>query len=105
MTAAAQTLAPSRTPRSTYSTVAITLHWLIALAMLTNIGLAWYFGTLKGPAAIAPIQLHKSIGITVLLLTLIRIGWRLIHAPPPLPEHIRGWRNWRRGPTTSSSTG
>ena len=91
MTASAQTLAPSRTPRSTYSTVAITLHWLIALAMLTNIGLAWYFGTLPRLAQVAPVQLHKSIGITVLLLTLVRIGWRLTHAAPTLPEHMRGW--------------
>jgi cytochrome b561 len=94
VTAATQTLTPSRAPRSTYSTVAITLHWLIALAMLTNIALAWYFGTLKGPEAVAPVQLHKSIGITVLLLTLIRIGWRFTHAPPPLPEHMAGWEKF-----------
>jgi cytochrome b561 len=91
MTAAAQPLAPVRTPLSTYSSVAIALHWLIALAMLTNIGLAWYFGTLPRAAQVAPVQLHKSIGITVLLLTLIRIGWRLVNTPPPLPETMRPW--------------
>ena len=91
MTAAASSFSPAPSARSTYSSVAITLHWLIALAMLTNIGLAWYFGTLKGPEAVAPVQLHKSIGITVLLLTLIRIGWRLVNTPPPLPETMRPW--------------
>ncbi|HLY80640.1 MAG TPA: cytochrome b [Caulobacteraceae bacterium] len=94
MTAATQPLDPARTPRSTYSAVAITLHWLIALGILTNIGLAWYFGTLSREAAIAPIQLHKSIGITVLLLTLIRIGWRLIHPAPTLPDHMPTWEKW-----------
>ena len=94
MTAATQTLTPSRAPRSTYSTVAITLHWLIALLMLTNIGLAWYFGTLKGPAEVAPLALHKSIGITVLLLTLVRIGWRFASRPPPLPDTLRPWEIW-----------
>jgi cytochrome b561 len=94
MTATAQPLAPSRAPRSTYSAVAIVLHWLIALGMLTNIGLAWYFGTLKGPAQIAPIGLHKSIGITVLLLTLVRIGWRLTHPAPPLPAAMKRWEVW-----------
>ena len=94
MTAAAQPYAPVRTPRSTYSSVAITLHWLIALGMLTNIALAWYFGTLPRLAQVAPVQLHKSIGITVLLLTLIRIGWRLTHAAPPLPDTMQVWEKW-----------
>jgi cytochrome b561 len=91
MTAAAPTQADIRAPRSTYSSVAIALHWTIAILMLTNIGLAWYFGTLKGPAEVAPLALHKSIGITVLLLTLARIGWRLAYPPPPLPAHMKTW--------------
>jgi cytochrome b561 len=94
MTAAAHPLSSVPARRSTYSSVAIGLHWLIALAMLTNIGLAWYFGMLKGPAAIAPVQLHKSIGITVLILTLIRIGWRLVNTPPPFPDTMRAWEKW-----------
>ena len=94
MTATVHPFTPARAPRSTYSAVAITLHWLIALGILTNIGLAWYFGTLRGAASIPPIQLHKSIGITVLLLTLIRIGWRLIHPAPSLPDHMPTWERW-----------
>ena len=94
MTAAAPSFTPARQTRSTYSSVAITLHWLIALAMLTNIGLAWYFGTLPRAAQVGPVQLHKSIGITVLLLTLLRIGWRLVNTPPPLPETMRPWEKW-----------
>ena len=72
--------------RSTYSSVAIGFHWLIAVLMLTNIGLAWYFGSLKYPADVPPIQLHKSIGITVLFAMVLRVLWRLIHRPPPLPD-------------------
>jgi cytochrome b561 len=94
MTAAVATGAGPRTARSTYSAVAIALHWLIALLILTNIGLAWYFNTLKGPDAVPPIQLHKSIGLTVLLLTLVRIGWRLTHRPPPLPATMAPWQVW-----------
>ena len=94
MTAAAHPLSSAREPRSTYSSVAIGLHWLIALAMLTNIGLAWYFGSLKYPADVPPIQLHKSIGITVLLLTVLRIGWRIGHRPPTLPDHMARWERW-----------
>jgi cytochrome b561 len=85
---------PSAPARSSYSGVAIALHWLIAALILTNIGLAWYFNTLKGPAEVAPLALHKSIGITVLLLTFIRIGWRLANPAPPLPPHMRPWERW-----------
>ncbi|HEY3797891.1 MAG TPA: cytochrome b [Caulobacteraceae bacterium] len=93
MTAAALPGAPSE-PRSTYSSVAIAFHWAIALLILTNIGLAWYFNTLKGPAEVAPLALHKSIGITVLLLTLGRIAWRLLNPAPPLPDHMHGWQKF-----------
>jgi cytochrome b561 len=89
---AAPTAVPTR--RSTYSSVAIGFHWLIAALMLTNIGLAWYFGTLKGPAEVAPLGLHKSIGITVLLLTVLRIGWRFTSRPPPLPATMKPWERW-----------
>jgi cytochrome b561 len=95
MTAAASSMsAAGAGGRSTYSAVAILLHWLIAALILTNIGLAWYFGTLKGPAEVAPLALHKSIGITVLLLTLVRIAWRLINRPPPLPATMKPWERW-----------
>src|SRR5262249_46036419 len=36
-------------------------------------------------------QLHKSIGITILLLTLARIGWRLVNRPPPMPAGLAPW--------------
>jgi cytochrome b561 len=80
--------------RSRYSAVAMSLHWLIAALMIGNIGLAWYFNTLKGPAEVAPLMLHKSIGITVLLLTLVRIAWRFVGAPPKLPDSLRPWEKW-----------
>lgn len=75
-----------------YSLVAIVLHWLIALAILGNIALAWWFNTLHGAAKIEPVQLHKSIGITVLVLTSARVAWRLAVPPPRLPEYVIGWQ-------------
>jgi len=80
--------------RSTYSAVAIALHWLIAALILINIGLAWYFTNLPKLAQFGPAGLHKSIGITVLLLTLVRIGWRFTARPPPLPDSLRPWERW-----------
>ena len=69
----------------------MTLHWLIAVLLIGNIGLAWYADTLSGLPKIAPVQLHKSIGITVLLLSAVRLGWRLLAPPPPLPASVAGF--------------
>ncbi|MGA0602191.1 cytochrome b [Caulobacter sp. KR2-114] len=82
-----------------YSAVAITLHWLIAVLLIGNIGLAWYFNTLTGLERVAPTQLHKSIGITVLLLSLLRLAWRLAVKPPPLPAGTPAWERRVAGAT------
>ncbi|HWA60538.1 MAG TPA: cytochrome b [Caulobacteraceae bacterium] len=74
-----------------YSAVAIVLHWLIAALILTNIGLAWWFDTLPRIEQVAPTQLHKSIGITVLILTLVRIAWRFVRRPPPMAPVGAPW--------------
>src|SRR5262249_8894805 len=74
-----------------YSALAIVLHWTIALAIVLQIVLA---GRMEGPptpASFAVTQLHKSIGITILLLPLARIGWRLINRPPPMPAGLAPW--------------
>jgi cytochrome b561 len=74
-----------------YNGVAMGLHWLIAALLITNIALAWYFNTLHGLPKIPPVQLHKSIGITILLLSLARLAWRIVSPPPPLPATTEGW--------------
>ena len=74
-----------------YTSVAIVLHWLIALGILAliGIGLAMVHLTLAPLTQFQLYQLHKSIGITVLLAVLLRILWRLFHRPPPLPAMPR----------------
>ena len=71
-----------------YSTGAIILHWLLALAMGFQIAIGFAMPH-RGPHSFAPMQLHKSIGVTILLLTLIRLGWRLVRRPPAAVEE--GW--------------
>ena len=80
-----------------YNGVAMTLHWIIAALIITNILLAWYFNTLNGAAKIPPVQLHKSIGITVLLLSLLRLFWRFVRPPPALPSSVTGWERIAAG--------
>jgi cytochrome b561 len=82
------------TAQNRYNAGAIALHWAIALLILANIALAWWFNTLHGDAKIEPVQLHKSIGITVLVLTLVRLGWRLAVPTPPLSPTLIWWERW-----------
>ena len=64
-----------------YSTGAIVLHWLLALAMAFQLALGFAMPH-HGPQSFTPMQLHKSVGITILLLTLIRLAWRVVRRPP-----------------------
>src|SRR3989338_1325938 len=77
--------------QSRYSTVAILLHWTIVVLLVWTVLLAWQAEDLKGMAKMAPLQLHKPIGITIMLLTLIRLAWRRIMPPPPLSPHLKPW--------------
>ncbi|HBS34339.1 MAG TPA: cytochrome B [Parvularcula sp.] len=90
------TTAPAISPaHSRYTSVAISLHWLIAVLAIGQIAGGFYFEGLPKSAdaeRFQLIQLHKSFGITILLLTFARLAWRLGHKPPPLPKAMPGWQ-------------
>jgi hypothetical protein len=95
----------SRREGGRYSLVSITLHWTIAALIVTQIPLGWRMSDLPfGSAKFELFQLHKSIGITILALSLVRLGWRLTHPAPPLPDHMAAGRRSSRAPPTSAST-
>jgi cytochrome b561/polyisoprenoid-binding protein YceI len=83
--------------RDRYSAVAIVLHWLIAAALIFQVLVAWRMHDLKTPLGFALTQLHKSVGITILLLSLVRLGWRLANPPPPEPAGLAGWERTLAG--------
>ena len=72
-----------------YSRGAIAFHWTIAALVLFNLWLGLFGDSLPREWKVMP--LHKSVGITILALTLGRIAWRLTHKPPHLPDHMPGW--------------
>lgn len=81
----------SLSPR--YDTVAIVLHWAMA-AMILGLLVMGFVMTAQKPGSALQFQLyqgHKSVGITVLVLALLRLGWRLAHHPPPLPAAMPSW--------------
>ena len=65
-----------------YTGVAIALHWLVAAGIAVNLVLVWTVGSLPGLPTRSAIDLHKSIGLTVLGLALMRLLWRWSHPPP-----------------------
>lgn len=75
-----------------YSAVAASLHWLLAVMLLFQIGLgAWMTSLPLGLEKYRLFQLHKSVGMLILGLSLARLGWRLAVAPPALAATLRAW--------------
>ena len=74
-------------PRSDWHPLTKLLHWLIALLIVSMAVIGLSMGSMtNGPDKIAIYALHKSLGITLLALVLVRIGWRLRSgSPAPLP--------------------
>lgn len=84
-----------------YTIIAIILHWLIAFCILWMIWIGlWMTGAIKSPdaaekaTAYQAYQFHKSLGLTILVLSLVRLAWRLTHKPPPLAEHMPAWEKF-----------
>ncbi|MFN3725484.1 MAG: cytochrome b [Allosphingosinicella sp.] len=76
--------------RDHYDSVAMLLHWAIAALILANIPLGAFSEQIEAGLEASAMWLHKSIGLTVLLLSLARLAWRLTHRPPP--PVMEGWR-------------
>ena len=83
----------ARDTNTRYGTVAMSLHWLIAIAVLFNIALGYYMGDLprSDPDRFWIIQFHKSTGLSILVLSVARLLWRVVNPMPALPEHMAKW--------------
>ena len=82
-----------------YTSVAIVLHWAIAFAILFMLPLGFWMHEQAedgntSQAVFNAYQLHKSVGFTILALSLVRLGWRLANPPPALPPHMPGWERF-----------
>ncbi|MCV2356053.1 cytochrome b [Paucibacter sp. B2R-40] len=79
--------ANAKPPR--YSAVAIALHWLLAIAIIGALGLGLYMSDLPfSPSRLKLYNWHKWAGVSILLLSALRLLWRLTHRPPadlPMP--------------------
>ncbi|MFW5427450.1 MAG: cytochrome b [Methylophagaceae bacterium] len=89
-----------------YDRVQIILHWLIALALFFMIGLGLYMVELPKQSELPPGEesvrafyflMHKSMGLTVAMLIVLRVLWRLTHKAPPLPDTVSKWQQRAAG--------
>lgn len=77
-----------------YNRTARVLHWLIALLLLGQFVFGWWLGDIprNTPARGYFVNFHKSTGMLLGLLILLRLGWRVMHAPPALPAVMAQWQ-------------
>jgi len=77
--------------KSRYSMGAIVLHWLIAILIILNFIAAWISDDMPKAEKMQVMANHKAFGMTILVLTLVRIGWRLAYKAPPFEASLQVW--------------
>ncbi|MCZ6721829.1 MAG: cytochrome b [Alphaproteobacteria bacterium] len=67
-----------------YGIVAQGFHWLTLGLVAAMFAIAWYMtGLPLGPEKVKVYNLHKSIGVVIFTITLLRLAWRQLSPPPP----------------------
>ncbi len=74
-----------------YTGTAMMLHWVIAALLAINVTLGLIVNLIPDSVVRTSIDLHKSIGITLIGLVLLRILWRFSHKPPAMPLTYAPW--------------
>lgn len=84
----------SRKPKR-YGAMAQFFHWAVVVLIAFQYTWAWRIDQTEGlRARFELVTQHKTIGMTVLALAILRLLWRFFHAPPPLPKHLVNWEIW-----------
>jgi cytochrome b561 len=77
-----------------YTRVAIALHWIVAVVVIAQFAWGWWMQEIpKQPpgSRAAAFNLHKSVGLVIFALMLLRLGWRMRHRAPALGE-LPAWQ-------------
>ena len=82
------------TTNGRYTRLAMFFHWAVALGIVMNVLLVWFVDAMPKTAERPMINLHKSIGLTVLGLAIMRVLWRWANPPPAMPA---SYNRWERG--------
>lgn len=84
-----------RNTRERWGSLSQLLHWLIValIALQAALGLTGIMLPL-GVQKIAVLARHKSIGITILALAVLRLAWRWLNPTPPLPSNLKPYERF-----------
>ena len=76
-----------------YRPIVVAIHWITAALVLTQVYLGFAFGSFpKGSAERNELfTWHKTVGVTILILALVRLAVRLMNPPPPYPAELAKW--------------
>ncbi|MEA1073247.1 cytochrome b [Sphingomonas sp. LY160] len=76
-----------------YKPIVVTLHWLTAALIVWQVWLGFTFHDLpRGtPERDQLFTMHKTVGVVILALALIRLAVRLMNPPPPYPSELAKW--------------
>ncbi len=78
---------------ASYTKTAITIHWLVAFLIIGTFPIGMIMSDLPfSPFKLQLISYHKWLGVTIFLLAIARLSWRVTHTPLPLPESIPAWQ-------------
>ena len=77
-----------------YGWVSRLVHWAMAVGILGMIGLGLRIATMQPRLSNLWLYgLHKSIGLVLLALVLLRLAWHRLSPPPPLPAKLPAWQH------------
>jgi len=78
--------------RNRYDTLSAALHWLTAGLVISAIVIALWADRAGRDLGLQLIFLHKSLGLTIFAVVVVRIGWRLFHRAPPYSLPLPMWQ-------------
>ena len=79
----------------TWGSIAKGFHWIIAALIFTQFGLGWIADEWpRSPTKVDLFVWHKSIGILILTLVVLRICWRMLNRVPDLPAATSRMERW-----------
>ena len=81
----------SNVAEARYSLIAMAFHWLLAALVFLNFFIAWSAEDLPDAEKGRMMGNHMAVGLTVLMLTVLRVAWRIFYRPPPLVETLKAW--------------
>lgn len=76
---------------NSYGSITKTFHWLIAVLVMGMLIMGFFLEDMPKSIRSNMIGLHKSIGLTILLLIVTRLIWRFVNPTPVLPITVARW--------------